>query len=103
MKKPLGMKKETRTRTSQRRTLGPHQLESTHVYVLIMWRTGEEMQRTYPFWMAARLSRVSFTPTKARLRIRWRRESAKQMRWTYSRFRPLANQKFERIRTARTP
>lgn len=36
--------------------------------------------KAYPFWMAARLSRVSLTPIKARLRIRCSRESAKQIR-----------------------
>jgi len=39
-------------------------------------------EETNPFWIAARLSLVSRTPMREKLSNRWRRTSAKQMRWT---------------------
>jgi hypothetical protein len=43
---------------------------------------GEGKRDANPFWMAARLSRVSLTPMRRALRMVWNRHSAKQMRCT---------------------
>ena len=67
--------KETPTRTNQRRTFGPHHLRFINKNAINL-RT----RNPHPFWIAARLSRVSRIPSKEALRMKWNKESAKQIR-----------------------
>ena len=80
MKKPLGMKNDTTTRTSQRRTFGPHQLQNRLVERFLYEKTESI---PYPFWIAARLSFVSFTPINKMLRMAWNKDNAKQILCTW--------------------